>query len=403
MTEREFALDVVRRLTASGYVAYWAGGCVRDELLGLVPADYDVASNARPDDVVKLFRRTVEVGASFGVVEVIGPKSSEGIQLKVQVATFRSDGVYLDGRRPDSVTYAGAEEDALRRDFTINGMFFDPLTERVLDFVGGREDLQTKILRAIGDPHDRFREDKLRLMRAVRMSARFDFPIEAATADAIREMAGQITVVSAERVAEELRKMLEHPARAEAIRQLRSYGLLMTILPEVAKELSADETVWNRVIATLKALPANAEFPLAFAALLHPVGKKPTSSACRRLKLSNYEQIRVEWLVEHQRMPAEAADMPNSRLYPLLIQPGIRDLIDLHRAMGGSPELIENVLRVTPAEILDPAPLLTGDDLTARGFTPGPMFKKILQAARDAQLNGTISDKEQALALKVGP
>lgn len=401
MNEREFALDVVRRLAAAGYVAYWAGGCVRDELLGLTPADYDVASNARPEEVVKLFKRTVEVGASFGVVEVIGPRTVDGDHFKVQVATFRTDGEYLDGRRPDGVTYAGAEEDAHRRDFTINGMFFDPLASRVLDFVGGQHDLQFKILRAIGDAHARFREDKLRLMRAVRMSARFGFPIEAATAAAIGEMAGQITVVSAERVAEELRKMLEHPNRAQAFRQLREYGLLGKILPDVVDELAGNEAVWTKVLKGLGNLPSTAEFPLALATAFHPVGKKLAAAACRRLKLSNHEQLRVEWLIDHQNDPADSPRMPNSQLYPLLVQPGIRDLIELHRALGGSPEFVEKILRETPMEKLNPAPLLTGDDLTARGLKPGPMFKKILQAARDAQLDGKISTKEQAFALEI--
>ncbi|WP_020472961.1 CCA tRNA nucleotidyltransferase [Zavarzinella formosa] len=399
MTEREFALDVVRRLAAAGYITYWAGGCVRDELLGLAPADYDVASNARPEQVVKLFRRTVEVGASFGVVEVIGPRREDDTHHKVQVATFRSDGAYLDGRHPESVTYATAEEDASRRDFTINGMFFDPVAEQVMDFVGGQQDLQAKILRAIGDPRARFQEDKLRLMRAVRMSARFGFPIEEATKAAIREMAPQITVVSAERIAEEFRKMLEHPARAGAMAQLREIGLLSPILPEIAKGLTADETTWDRVLRVLESLPTKAEFPLAFAAMIHPVGKKLAGQACRRLKLSNHEQARVEWLAEHHLTLRDAEKMPKSRLYPLLIQPGIRDLIDLHRAMGQSPEFTERILRDTPPETLNPPPLLTGDDLTANGFTPGPMFKKILQATRDAQLDGEITTLEEAMAM----
>ena len=391
MTDREFALDVVRRLAAAGHVAYWAGGCVRDELLGLAPADYDVASDARPDQVVKLFRRTVEVGASFGVVEVIGPRREDDTFHKVQVATFRSDGAYTDGRHPESVTYATAEEDASRRDFTINGMFFDPVAGRVMDYVGGQRDIAAKILRAIGDPRARFREDKLRLMRAVRMSARFGFPIEEATAAAVQEMAPQITVVSAERIAEELRKMMEHPARAEAVRELNRLGLLTPILPGIA--------VSDQLLGVLAALPDAAAFPLAFAALVHPAGKKAAAAACRRLKLSNQEQARVEWLTEHHHALRAAETMPKSRLYPLLIQPGLRDLIDLHRAVGESPAFVERVLAETPADVLNPPPLLTGDDLTANGFTPGPLFKTVLQAARDGQLDGTLSTKDEALAL----
>src|SRR6476620_3024901 len=237
MTEREVAIGVVRRLRQAGYEALWAGGCVRDELLGVEPADYDVATSARPEDVQRTFARTVAVGESFGVVAVIGPRRFDGSFPKVEVATFRSDGAYIDGRRPESVVFSTAAEDAQRRDFTINGMFFDPLESRVLDYVGGRADLKAGVLRAIGDPRARFREDKLRLMRAVRMAARFDFPIEDATAAAIREMAPEITVVSAERIADELRKMLVHRHRSWAMRQMDELGLLRHVLPEVEAEM----------------------------------------------------------------------------------------------------------------------------------------------------------------------
>src|ERR1700736_6172890 len=204
MNERDFAVEVVSRLRKAGYAALWAGGCVRDELLGLVPKDYDVATDARPEVVRRLYRRTVEAGASSAVVEVLGPRPAAG-PLKFQVATFRSDGAYSDARHPDAVVFGSAREDALRRDFTINGMFFDPLENQVFDFVGGREDLRARVLRAIGDPAARFAEDKLRLLRAVRFATRFDLAIEPATAAALQAMAGQIVtppVVSAERIAE---------------------------------------------------------------------------------------------------------------------------------------------------------------------------------------------------------
>src|SRR5690242_2559491 len=191
MSERDFALDVVRRLRQAGHEALWAGGCVRDELLGLTPQDYDVATSARPEQVRSLFRRTIAVGMSFGVIEVLGPRT-EGDWLKVQVATFRSDVSYSDGRHPDAVVFSSAREDALRRDFTINGMFFDPLENRLIDYVGGQEDLQARVLRAIGDPKQRFAEDKLRMLRAVRIATRFELEIEPATAEAIRVMAPQI-------------------------------------------------------------------------------------------------------------------------------------------------------------------------------------------------------------------
>lgn len=443
MTDRQFAEDVVRRLRHAGYEALWAGGCVRDELLGLPPADYDVATSARPEQVSAVFRRTVEVGASFGVVEAIGPRRDDGSHAKVQIATFRSDGAYTDGRRPDAVTFSTAEEDAQRRDFTINGMFFDPLDGRVIDYVGGQADLRAKVLRAIGDPHDRFREDKLRLMRAVRMAARFDFPIEAATAAAVRAMADQLPVVSAERIADELRKMLVHPNRVRALRQLDELGLLKHILPEVETEmkglpqgppLAPTGDLWDHTVAVLDRLdgprwpaPSSISFPLALGTLLHDVGKRRTAAreaerytfhghehigkrlagaACRRLKLSNAEITRVEWLVERHQYLAEAPTMRPSRLKPILIHPGIGELLALHRADALASDrptthvdFCERVLRETPADELNPPPLLTGDDLLALGWAQGPLFKTVLDAVREAQLEGTIKTRDEAVRL----
>jgi len=443
MTDREFAIDVVRCLRQSGFEALWAGGCVRDELLGLVPADYDVATSARPEQVVQTFRKTVEVGASFGVVEVIGPRRADSSFAKVQVATFRSDGAYVDGRRPESVTFSSPKEDAERRDFTINGMFFDPLDGRVIDYVGGQADLQAKVLRAIGDPKARFREDKLRLLRAVRMAARFGFPIEPQTAAAIREMAPQITVVSAERIAEELRKMLAHPNRAWALQQLDELGLLRHVVPEVDNAMKGlpqgfpnapTGDLWQHTLRVMEVLdgpqwpaPAPVSFSLAFAALLHDVGKKRTAAragdrytfhghehigkrlagvACRRLKLSNAETVRVEWLVERHQYLCDAPTMRASKLKPILVHPGIGELLALHRAdsvaSGRSVahvEFCERILRDTPAEELNPPPLLTGDDLNALGWEQGPLFKRVLDAVRDAQLAGTIRTKDDAIRL----
>ena len=409
MTDRDFAVAVVRRLREAGHVAYWAGGCVRDELLGETPADYDVATAARPAEVVALFRRTVEVGAAFGVVEVVGPRWPDGSHPVVQVATFRSDGVYLDGRRPESVMYSTAEQDAERRDFTINGMFFDPLDGQVIDYVGGRADLQARILRAIGDPRARFREDKLRLLRAVRLAARFSFPIEPATAAAVREMAPEITAVSAERIAEELRKMLAHPQRESAVRTLADLGLVPHVLPEVAN----DAVGWVHALAVIAALdgprwpaPGAVTFPLAFAALLSAVGKAKAAAACRRLKLANDETECVAWLVERRDALGEAPTMRPSRLYPLLVHPGIGDLLALHRAIAEAAsrptnhvEFCERLLNETPAEVLNPPPLLTGDDLVALGWPPGPVFKRALDTIRAAQLDGTILTRDAAISL----
>src|SRR5207249_2596558 len=228
MTEREFAVSVVQRLQEAGFEALWAGGCVRDELLGLSPQDYDVATNATPDQVRHLFRRSIAVGASFGVIEVLGPRANPE-PLRVEVATFRSDVSYSDGRHPDRVVFSSPREDALRRDFTINGMFFDPVKAELVDYVNGRADLEARILRAIGEPEQRFAEDKLRLLRAVRIAARFNLQIEPLTAAAMKKMASGITVVSAERIAKELRLSLVNPHRVRGMSLLLESGLAAAI------------------------------------------------------------------------------------------------------------------------------------------------------------------------------
>jgi poly(A) polymerase len=443
MSERAFAIDVVRRLRQAGYEALWAGGCVRDELLGVEPADYDVATSARPEEVQSTFARTVAVGESFGVIEVIGPRRPDNSFPKVQVATFRSDGAYVDGRRPESVVFSTAEEDARRRDFTINGMFFDPLDGRVIDYVGGQADLKARVLRAIGDPYARFREDKLRLVRAVRMAARFDFPIQEQTAAAICEMAPEITVVSAERIAEELRKIMVHPNRASAMRQMDELGILRHVLPEVENEMKGlpqgppaapTGDLWQHTLKVLEVLdgprwpePAAPSFPLAFGALLHDVGKKRSAAreadkytfhrhehigkrlagvAGRRLKLSNAECDRIQWLVEKHQYLCDAPTMRASKLKPILVHPGIGELLAMHRAdsvaSGRSVEHIdfcERMLRDTPPEELNPPPILTGDDLVALGWKPGALFKKVLDTVREAQLEGKIKTKDEAIRL----
>lgn len=402
MTEREFAVECVRTLHAAGFRALWAGGCVRDELLGLVPNDYDIATDARPEQVQKLFRRTIAVGAAFGVIEVIGPRDPGrgGEHLSVEVATFRSDGTYSDGRRPDAVTFSSPEEDAARRDFTINGMFFDPLAGRLHDYVGGRADLDAKVLRAIGDPAARFAEDKLRVLRAVRIAARFGLTIDPATLAAARAMAPQITVVSAERIADELRKMLTHPNRARGVRLLAELDLIAPILPELAPALPG----WADIGRVVAALPASASFPLAFAALLAHV---PDVTAARveaiatRLRLSNDEKARATWLVVNRTALRDAATMRPSQRHPLLVHDGIAELLALHRATGYGAEagFCEELLRTTPRDVLDPPPLVTGADLKALGLRPGPDFKRLLDAARVAQLDGPVRTRDEALAL----
>jgi poly(A) polymerase len=445
MTDREFATDVVRTLRAAGFRALWAGGCVRDELLDLTPDDYDVATDARPDQVKPLFRRRNEIGASFGVVQVIGPRGPGGEWLTVEVATFRSDGTYSDGRRPDAVTFSSPEEDARRRDFTINGMFFDPLAGELIDFVGGKADLDAKVLRAIGDPAARFAEDKLRVLRAVRMATRFDLAIDPATLAAGRATAPQVRVVSPERIAEELRKLLVHPRRARGLELLREFGLLEPILPELVPTIGLPQgppaapagDLWGHVVRTTDVLegpmwpePRPVSFPLAFGALLHDIGKPRTVGRTpdrytfhghehvgarmagdigKRLRLSNDESARVCWLVEKHQYLADAPALRPSRLKPILVHPGIGELLALHRADALASgrglehvEFCEKVLRETPPEELNPPPLLTGDDLVAAGWKPGPDFKKVLEAVREAQLEGTVRTRDESMALADG-
>lgn len=404
MTDREFALDVVRTLQKAGFAALWAGGCVRDELLGLTPHDYDVATSARPEQLRPLFRKRNEIGAHFGVVQVIGPRGDNGEWLTVEVATFRADGTYTDGRRPDTVTYSSPEEDAKRRDFTINGMFFDPLKAELIDFVGGRVDLDAKLLRAIGDPTERFTEDKLRILRAARMATRFALTIDAATHAAAKKMAAQIQVVSAERIAEELRKLLVHPNRARGLELLRELGLVSPILPEVQ---AAD--LWEyavRAVETVAKPRAAVSFPLAFAAVLHTVGKVTAERIALRLKLSNFETVRLCWLVENCAYLTDAPALRASKLKPILVHPGIGELLALHRAIAvannrdvSHVEFCERVLREMPADELNPPPVLTGEELIALGLKPGPAFKRLLDAVREAQLEGQAATKEQAHAL----
>jgi poly(A) polymerase len=402
MTEREFATDVVAQLQQAGYQALWAGGCVRDELLGRTPADYDIATDARPEQVQALFRRSHSFGASFGVVEVLGPRGPNGEWLKVQVATFRSDGTYTDGRRPDSVTFSSPAEDAERRDFTINGMFFDPIAGRTIDYVGGQADLEARVLRAIGDPAARFTEDKLRVLRAVRMAARFELSIDPATLEAARRMAAEVRVVSAERIAEELRKLLTDRHRARGLRLLREFDLIGPILPELIR--------WDHVARVLEALEGLVSFPLAFAALLRPVGAETAAIICKRLRLSNAETERIVWLVWRHAELRDAPAMRLSKIKPLLVHPGINELLALHRAEavaeGRSTEAVEfceRMLRETPPEALNPPPLLTGDDLRTAGLKPGPEFKRILAAVRDAQLDGRVRTRDEALRLAHAP
>jgi poly(A) polymerase len=428
---REFATRVVRQLRDAGYQALWAGGCVRDLLLGRAPIDYDVATSATPEEVMRLFRyRTIPVGAAFGVVRV---RSQGGDGDEVEVATFRSDGAYLDGRHPTSVVFSSPALDAARRDFTINGMFLDPLTDELFDFVGGQADLEAGILRAIGDPEARFRDDKLRLIRAVRFAAQFDLTIEPSTRAALVALAPQITTVSAERIAQELRRMLVHPSRARAMDLALEAGVLAAALPPLVpmrgifqgKPYQPEGDLWDHTMLVLRFLPADPSFTLAFAALVHDIGKPVTRSVqngrstfyhhaqlgrqiaeelCRNLRLSNAERERITWLVEFHQYLGDAMRLRESKLKRILAHPGIDELLALHRADALASfgecrqvEYCEYYLRVQPTGPINPPPLVNGHDLVRHGLRPGSQFATILDQLREAQLDGVIGSKREAL------
>jgi len=421
----EKAVEIVKVLREAGFRAYWAGGSVRDLVMGHEPQDYDVATDARPEQVMELFPRTVPVGVSFGVVKVI----ENGFEF--EVTTFRSDGRYIDGRHPAEVHYSDDREDAARRDFTINGMFYDPLKKEIIDYVEGRRDIAGGVIRAIGDPHERFEEDKLRLMRAVRFAARFGYVIEPKTEAALRDLAGQIQQISAERIRDELKKILTGPSPSDGISLLIETGLLKKILPEVLamagveqpKEFHPEGDVLTHTLLLLKNLD-HPSFELALAALLHDVGKpatfsirdrirfdnhcevgaRMTEAVCGRLRLSNEQTERVTDLVRDHLRFKDVRQMRESTLKRFLRQPYFSDHLELHRldclASHGDLtnwEFCKKKLAELGPEEIRPKRLLTGDDLIAKGYRPGPLFSKILTQLEDAQLEGTIKTRDEAL------
>ena len=431
---RDKAVEIVKVLRGTGHQAYWAGGCVRDLLMGHEPSDYDIASNAPPEKVMKLFPRTFPVGVSFGVVRVMLDGS------EFEVATFRSDGQYLDGRHPSEIHFSGEREDAHRRDFTLNGMFYDPIAERVIDYVGGQEDIKRKIIRTIGSPWDRFNEDSLRLIRAARFSARFDFTLDPQTEKAIRELAPVIERVSPERIRDEFEKMLTGPHPAQSIRILRKTGLLKILLPEVIAmegveqppEYHPEGDVWTHTLLLLDEMerPLKGSLPpsfeLAMAALLHDVGKPKTfsrrdrirfdnhcdvgarmsRSITRRWKMSNTQIDRITDLVRGHLTFKDVQKMKQSTLKRFLRQPYFSEHLELHRidclASHGDLshwEFCRDKLSELPTEVIRPPKLITGDDLIGIDYLPGPFFKEILTAVEDAQLEGRIKDRAEALDL----
>ncbi len=393
-TSREFAVQVVQQLQDANYSALWAGGCVRDQLLDKQPKDYDVATNATPEQVRQLFgeNRTLPIGASFGVITVLGPRSADPIE----VATFRRETGYSDGRRPDSVEFTDAREDAIRRDFTINGMFYDPIADIVIDYVGGQEDLNGKVIRAIGNPHERIDEDKLRMLRAVRFASTFCFELEPNTMAAVQQHAHEINVVSGERIGAELRRMLGGSNRATAAMLLRESKLLDQIL---VGSHTLDSQTWDQVLKTLAAL-GESNFACATSVLVGPLND---SAIVEQLsidwKISNEEKKTIGWILRHKSTLANATALPWSALQPLLIQPDAKAALQVLHAEGCWPKEVERCRDrlAWPEDQFNPKPLLDGEQLKKLGVSPGPAFGKILKELRTKQLDGDLASTEQAI------
>jgi len=395
--QREFAVEVVRQLRAAGYEALWAGGCVRDQLLGRMPKDYDVATSARPEEIRRVFgnQRTIPVGAAFGVITVLGRKSARPIE----VAAFRTDGEYLDGRHPASVAYSDAQHDALRRDFTINGIFFDPLDRQVVDYVDGQRDLAARLVRAIGDPAARFAEDRLRMLRAVRFAAAYDFEIEPQTFAAIVRHAEAVAQVSAERVGAELAKMLEHPSRSHSLELLRQAGLLPVVLPELQQLLATDDSAWAALLHRGARL-GPARLPVALAAAAAGLTPATVRAMARRLRWTNRDGEEGAWLVGRLPDLAAACDLAWPRLQRILVHPLGPELVALGTAIRGAadPSVARAVAALQlPPDRLNPPPLVTGDALVAAGIPPGPRLGRLLERLRDLQLEGRLRGPEEAL------
>jgi putative nucleotidyltransferase with HDIG domain len=428
MTSEELARSIVARLRAAGHQAYLVGGCVRDLLLGRAPKDFDVATDARPDRVSELFERSEQVGAHFGVV-LVRENSSQ-----VEVATFRSDASYSDGRRPDQVRFeADARQDVLRRDFTVNALLLDPETDQILDYVGGREDLDRRVIRAIGDPERRFEEDHLRLLRAVRFAARLGFEIEPETMAALQRLHGLIASVSAERVRDELVRILTEGGARRGFELLDETGLLGDILPEVAAmkgvaqppEYHPEGDVWTHTLLLLEKLRQPTPI-LAMGALLHDVGKPPTFKVRERIRFDGHVEAgvriahdiltrlrfsveqteRIEELIANHMRFMDWGKMRESTIKRFLRMPNFSEHLELHRldclSSTGKLDTYKRALarlEELGEDELKPKLLITGRDLIEAGYEPGPVFSKMLSAAEDAQLEGRVQSKEDAMAL----
>ena len=402
LTPEQFALDVVNRLQTAGFEALWAGGCVRDQLLGKVPKDYDVATNATPDRIRALFghSKTLPLGVAFGVITVIGPRTSGNIE----VATFRSDGQYSDGRRPDAVTFGTAEMDAHRRDFTINGLFYDPVSKSVVDYVGGQADLKGRLVRAIGDPSERIAEDKLRMLRAVRFAASLDFKVDRQTMSVICDRSTEINVVSAERIGAELTRMLLHKNRRRAVELLLECNLMMQapLFPEF-ESIARDPDATERVFTRLEALQ-DPELAECLVALIGGVvNAQGMADVCRRLKLSNEVRETADWVCKHQSRLQIADQLAWSGIQPLVIDRRIENSLRLMRAdQIVSGRVFDSVTyldkkRLLSPEQLDPPRLIDGLALQELGLAPGPLFSRVLQTIREMQLDGEIETVDAAI------
>jgi poly(A) polymerase len=431
------ARAIATTLRGADFAAYLAGGCVRDLLLGEAPQDFDVATNARPEQIVRLFARTEQVGAHFGVILVVD--EVDGVRVATEVATFRHDGVYLDGRRPEAVRFSGdPREDVLRRDFTINGILMDPDSGEVLDFVGGREDLAIGVVRAIGDAEVRFAEDKLRMLRGVRFAARLGFAIEARTLLAMQMHAAEIGQVSNERARDELTRMLTEGGARRAFELMSEAGLLAQVLPEIERlkgveqppEFHPEGDVWVHTMMLLEQLPAGASATLAWGMLLHDVGKPATFQApvkagdrirfnghvevgvriaeeiLRRLRFSHEEEEQIVALVKHHMQFGDVRAMKMSTLKRFIRMPKFEEHLALHRADCLSAhcdlrlyEFAKEAFEQTEPEEMRPKLLVTGRDLILAGYRPGPEFKAMLTAAEDAQLEGRIGSTEEGMEL----
>ena len=422
----ETAVSIVTKLQKNGFESYFAGGCVRDKLMNRNPEDFDIATQATPEEIAKLFSNTIPVGSSFGVMVVV----KKGIQY--EVATFRNEHGYSDGRHPDIVQFTTPEEDASRRDFTINGMFFNPLENKIIDYVNGQEDIKNKIIRAIGDPDKRFTEDRLRLMRAIRFAVRLNFSIEKNTWNAIKANAEHINTISPERIREETTKILMGPRAGIAVKLLQKAGLLKMILPEAEAMIGVEQPVeyhpegdvFEHTCLLLDGMHEPDEI-LAWAAFLHDIGKPVTyrrakdrirfnnhnragsimaEKICRRLRFSNESTDAICNCIDNHMNFMHVRNMRPSTLKRLIRRPTFFNELELHRLDCESShgdisnwEFLKEKSSLYKEEEIRPDPLINGHDLIKAGYKPGRLFKEILNEVESLQLEDRITDKEQAI------